>query len=77
MTKTLLKSEMIILQISHLIFWMPQGAKYLIYDSTFTFLFFFFSARSAPSSTGPFLIYLEYLDANEMMDKAEISFWNT
>ena len=39
--KTLLKSEKNILQISHLIFWMQQAAKYLIYDFSFTFSFFF------------------------------------
>ena len=39
--KTLLKSEKNIFQISHLIFWMQQAAKYLIYDFTFTFSFFF------------------------------------
>ena len=27
-------------------------------------------------STGPFFIHLEYLDANKMMDKVEISIWN-
>ena len=43
--KTLLKSEKNILQISHLIFWMLQAAKYLIYDLTFTFSFFFIRSK--------------------------------
>ena len=34
MEKTLLKSEMTTLQITYLIFWMLQMAKYLIYDFT-------------------------------------------
>ena len=58
-----------IFQISHLIFWMLQAAKYLNYDFTFTSSFFF-------SSGGPFFIYMEYLDAKKMMDKFEISIWN-
>ena len=39
--KTLLKSKKNIFQISHLIFWKLQAAKYLIYDFTFTLSFFF------------------------------------
>ena len=39
--KTLLKSKKHIFQISHLIFWKLQAAKYLIYDFTFTLSFFF------------------------------------
>ena len=90
--KTLLKSKKNIFQISHLIFWKLQAAKYLIYDFTFTLSFFFIRglllhqgwagiparpcSSSDPSSTGPFFIYLEYLDAKEMMDKVEISVWN-
>ena len=31
------------------------------------------SSSSDPSSTGPFFIYLEYLDAKKMMGKVEIS----
>ena len=30
------------------------------------------SSSSDPSSTGPFSIYLEYLDAKKMMDKVDI-----
>ena len=70
------KYEIIIIQISHLIFWMVQTVKYFIYDFSFTFLFFFISARSAPSLTGPFCIYVEYLDANKTMDKVGISILN-
>ena len=33
-------------------------------------------AKIWSQSSGPFLIYLEYLDANKMMDKVEISIWN-
>ena len=40
MGKTLLVSEKNSLQLSHLIFWMLQAAKYLIYDFTLTFSFF-------------------------------------
>ena len=43
--KTLLKSEKNILQISHLVFWMLQAAKYLIHDFTFTFPFFFICSK--------------------------------
>ena len=43
--KTLLKSEKNILQISHLIFWMLQAAKYLRCDFTFTFSFFFICSK--------------------------------
>ena len=58
---------------------MLQTVKYLIYDFTFTFPFFFFFASfsiKGPDSTGPFFIYLEYLDAYKMMDRVEISIWN-
>ena len=43
--RALLKPEKNILQISHLIFWMQQAAKYLIYDFTFTFSFFIICSK--------------------------------
>ena len=59
--KTLLKSEIMILQIYHLFFWMLRAVKYL---SELSFTFPFFS------------IYLKYLDTNKMMDNVGISIWN-
>ena len=59
--KTLLKSEIMILQIYHLFFFMLRAVEYL---SEFSFTFPFFS------------IYLKYLDTNKMMDKVGISIWN-
>ena len=51
-------------KISHLIFLMLHVAKYLVYNES----------SPGPSSTMPFFIDLEYLlDANEVMNKVEIS----
>ena len=49
------------LQISHLIFWMLQAAKYLIDDFIFTISFFFICSNL----NWTFLYYLEYLDAKK------------
>ena len=68
----LLKSEKNILQISHLVFWMPQAAKYLIHDFTFTFPFFFICSKL----NWPLFHLSEIFARKKMMDKIEISIWN-
>ena len=70
--KRLLKSEKNILQISHLIFWMLQAAKYLIHDFTFTFPFFFICSKL----NWPLFHLSEIFACKKMMDKVEISIWN-
>ena len=68
--KLLLKSEENILQISHLLFWMLQAAKYLIYDFTFTFSFLFICSRLNWA-----LFHLSGIFACERND-GQISIWN-
>ena len=66
------KYEIIILQISHLIFWMLHAANYLMCDFTFTFSFFFICSKL----NWP-LFHLSGLFAyKKMMDKVEIAIWN-
>ena len=70
--KTLLKSKKNIFQISHLIFGNCRQPNIWF----MTLLSLSSSSSSHPSLTGPFSIYLEYLDAKKMMDKVDISVWN-
>ena len=80
--KTLLKSKKNIFQISHLIFWKLQAAKYLIYDFTFTLSFFFIWSKlnwalfhlsgifGCEKNDGQgWHFRLKYLDVEKMRDK--------
>ena len=70
--KTLLKSKKNIFQISHLIFWKLQAAKYLIYDFTFTLSFFFIWSKLNWT-----LFHLSGIFwCEKMIHKVEISVWN-
>ena len=48
MEKSLLKTEKYIFKISHLIFWMPQAANYLIYAHIYYLILLFFCLNVIP-----------------------------
>ena len=48
MEKSLLKTKKYIFKLSHLIFWMLQAAKYLIYDYFFFLILLFFCLNVIP-----------------------------